>query len=67
MYECLLYTVENGIATITLNRPDVFNAFNDKQSYELQDALKQVTRDANVRVEILSGPCATCQNQSSAN
>lgn len=55
MYECLLYTVENGIATITLNRPDVFNAFNDKQSYELQDALKQVTRDANVRVVILTG------------
>jgi 2-(1,2-epoxy-1,2-dihydrophenyl)acetyl-CoA isomerase len=55
MYECLLYTVENGIATITLNRPDVFNAFNDKQSYELQDALKQVSRDASVRVVILTG------------
>lgn len=53
--EKLLYTVTNGVATITLNRPDVFNAFNDQQSYELQDALKQVTRDAAVRVVILTG------------
>jgi len=54
-YECLLYDVQDGVATITLNRPDVFNAFNDQQSYDLQDALKQVTRDDNVRVVILTG------------
>ena len=54
-YECLLYTVENGIATITLNRPDVFNAFNDTQSFELQDALKQAKRDEDVRVVVLTG------------
>ena len=28
--EKLLYSVTNGVATITLNRPDVFNAFNDQ-------------------------------------
>jgi 2-(1,2-epoxy-1,2-dihydrophenyl)acetyl-CoA isomerase len=55
MYECLLYEVRDGIAAITLNRPEVFNAFNDRQSYELQDALKQVSRDANVRVVVLTG------------
>ncbi|MFT2007045.1 enoyl-CoA hydratase-related protein [Pontibacter sp. 13R65] len=54
-YGCLLYNVQDGIATITLNRPEVFNAFNDEQSYELQDALKQVTRDEQVRVVILTG------------
>lgn len=54
-YKALLYTVENGVATITLNRPDVFNAFDDTQSYELQDALKQVTRDKEVRVVVLTG------------
>lgn len=54
-YECLLYEVQDGVATITLNRPDVFNAFNDQQSYDLQDALKQVSRDANVRVVVLTG------------
>jgi 2-(1,2-epoxy-1,2-dihydrophenyl)acetyl-CoA isomerase len=55
MYNSLLYQVQDGIATITLNRPDVFNAFNDEQSYELQDALKQVARDAAVRVVVLTG------------
>lgn len=55
MYICLLYDVRDGVATITLNRPDVFNAFNDPQSYELQDALKQVARDASVRAVVLTG------------
>lgn len=54
-YECLLYEAAEGIATITLNRPDVFNAFNDQQSYDLQDALKQVARDESVRVVVLTG------------
>ncbi|MDX5422790.1 MAG: enoyl-CoA hydratase-related protein, partial [Hymenobacteraceae bacterium] len=54
-YECLLYDVKDGVATVTLNRPDVFNAFNDQQSYDLQDALKQVARDENVRVVVLTG------------
>ncbi len=54
-YECLLYEVQDGIATITLNRPDVFNAFNDQQSYDLQDAFKQVARDEQVRVVVLTG------------
>ena len=43
-FSCIQYTVEGGVATIMLNRPDVFNAFNDDQSYELQDALKQAKR-----------------------
>ncbi|GAB2459187.1 2-(1,2-epoxy-1,2-dihydrophenyl)acetyl-CoA isomerase [Hymenobacter qilianensis] len=55
MYTCLLYDVRDGVATITFNRPDVFNAFNDPQSYELQDALKQVARDASVRAVVLTG------------
>ncbi len=51
----VLYQVTEGLATITLHRPEVFNAFNDAQSYELQDALKKATRDASVRVVILTG------------
>lgn len=47
--------VQENIATITLNRPDVYNAFNDEQSYELQDALKQVEKDPQVRAVILTG------------
>lgn len=47
--------VQDSIATITLNRPDVYNAFNDEQSYELQDALKQVEKDPQVRAVVLTG------------
>ncbi|MEX0968352.1 MAG: enoyl-CoA hydratase-related protein [Bacteroidia bacterium] len=55
MSDAIKLEKQNGIATITLNRPDVFNAFNDEQSFALQDALKQVKRDNEVRVVILTG------------
>jgi 2-(1,2-epoxy-1,2-dihydrophenyl)acetyl-CoA isomerase len=54
-YKCLLYEQSGNITTITLNRPDVFNAFNDEQSYELQDALKTAKKDENTRVVVLTG------------
>ncbi len=54
-YSCLLYEKNGSITTITLNRPDVFNAFNDEQSYELQDALKSAKRDEECRVVVLTG------------
>ncbi|HNP96675.1 MAG TPA: enoyl-CoA hydratase-related protein [Cyclobacteriaceae bacterium] len=43
------------MATITLNRPEVYNALNDAITYELQDAFKQVARDAEARVVVLTG------------
>jgi len=55
MSTCLTLHTQNGIATITLNRPEVYNAFNDPLSYELQDALKQVEKDAAVRAIVLTG------------
>lgn len=55
MFDNLIYKVENGIAHITLNRPEVYNAFNDALSYELQDALKQAGKDPEVRVLVVSG------------
>lgn len=54
-YKFLNYSLEEGIATITLNRPDVYNALNDEITYELQDALKAVARDEQVRVVVLTG------------
>lgn len=47
--------VAKHVATITLNRPDVLNAFNDDVSREFIDTLKQVARDDDVRVVILTG------------
>lgn len=55
MFEFLKYENEGGVATITLNRPEVFNAFNDGLSYELQDALKQASKDELVRVVVITG------------
>lgn len=55
MYNTVLYELKGGIANITLNRPEVFNAFNDEMSYELIDALQKATKDAAVRVVVLSG------------
>jgi len=43
------------VGTITLNRPDSYNAFNDEMSYELQDALKQMEKDPEVRVVVITG------------
>lgn len=55
MFTSILHQIDNGIATITLNRPDVYNAFNDPQSYELQEALKLSEKDPSVRVVVLTG------------
>lgn len=54
-YQYLKYSVEQGVATITLNRPDVYNALNDEITYELQDALKAVSKDEQARVVVLTG------------
>ncbi len=54
-YQFLKYAIEQGVATITLNRPDVYNALNDEITFELQDALKAVAKDDQVRVVVLTG------------
>ncbi|MEZ4973797.1 MAG: enoyl-CoA hydratase-related protein [Cyclobacteriaceae bacterium] len=54
-FKFIKYELSNGIATITLNRPEVYNALNDAITYELQDAFKQVARDAEARVVVLTG------------
>jgi len=47
--------LEGAVATVTLNRPDVYNALNDEITFELQDVLKVVAKDENVRVVVLTG------------
>jgi len=44
MYQTILLDVVNGRATITLNRPEVYNAFNEQMKKELQEALKEVEK-----------------------
>ncbi len=55
MYNTLLYSVENGICSITLSRPDVFNSFNEEMSADIIDALKKTSKDETVRVVVISG------------
>ncbi|MFZ0549069.1 MAG: enoyl-CoA hydratase-related protein [Candidatus Promineifilaceae bacterium] len=54
-YETILYNCENGVATITLNRPDSLNAFNNQMIAETQDAFKQVGRDTAARCIVITG------------
>ena len=48
-------TLENGICTLTFNRPQVFNSFNKEMALELQAALDRCATDVNVRVVVLTG------------
>jgi len=65
MYKELLFDVQDSIATITLNRPKVYNAFNDNLSYELIDALRKCKKDDGIRAIVItgSGEKAFCSGQ----
>lgn len=54
-YETIRYEVESGVATITLNRPDVFNAMNMAMTNELIDVFDRTDRDDAVRAVIVTG------------
>ncbi|MBL4710755.1 MAG: enoyl-CoA hydratase/isomerase family protein [Flavobacteriales bacterium] len=51
----ILFTKENGIARITLNRPKSFNSFNREMALNLQNCLDQCHEDKEVRVIVLTG------------
>lgn len=65
MYKTLLFETKDSVGTIALNRPEVYNAFNDDMSSELQDALKQIAKDKAIRAVVLtgSGNKAFCSGQ----
>ncbi len=54
-YETITVSTMDGVSTVTLNRPDALNAFNEVMKTELMDALKAAGRDANVRCLVLTG------------
>jgi 2-(1,2-epoxy-1,2-dihydrophenyl)acetyl-CoA isomerase len=54
-YQFIKFETAGGVATITLNRPEVYNALNDGITYELQDAWKRVAKEDHVRVAVLTG------------
>lgn len=54
-YEQILYTVENRVATITLNRPDRLNAFTRQMMAELIDCFDRIDADDDVRAVVITG------------
>ncbi len=54
-YENLLYTVEERVCTISLNRPEKMNALSWALRQELQDALKKAERDIEVGCIVIKG------------
>jgi enoyl-CoA hydratase/carnithine racemase len=54
-YECLLYEVKDGIATLTLNRPDRLNALGGTLREDLYDAVTRAGADPEVRVMVITG------------
>jgi 2-(1,2-epoxy-1,2-dihydrophenyl)acetyl-CoA isomerase len=51
----VLFEVRDGIAKVTLNRPDKLNSFNVQMHEELRDALNTIAGDGSVRVLVLTG------------
>lgn len=51
----VVVTKDEGVAIIKLNRPHVYNAFNEQLSHEFMDALKNVAEDSSVRAIVITG------------
>jgi enoyl-CoA hydratase/carnithine racemase len=54
-YEQILYSVEDPVATITLNRPDQLNAWTDQMAREVFDALHRASADEAVVGIVITG------------
>ena len=54
-YETILFDVVDGVARLTLNRPDRLNSFNTVMHGEVADALTSVEGDPGVRALLLTG------------
>ncbi|MPZ77860.1 MAG: 2-(1,2-epoxy-1,2-dihydrophenyl)acetyl-CoA isomerase [Deltaproteobacteria bacterium] len=54
-YETITYEKENGVAVVTLNRPQALNAFVPQMNQELMEALKDGERDKTVRCFMITG------------
>jgi 2-(1,2-epoxy-1,2-dihydrophenyl)acetyl-CoA isomerase len=64
-YQTVLTQTNDGITTIVLNRPEVYNAFNEQMKKDLNEALKEAERDPQARCIILrgAGDKAFCSGQ----
>jgi 2-(1,2-epoxy-1,2-dihydrophenyl)acetyl-CoA isomerase len=54
-FENIIYEKHDGVATVTLNRPQAMNAFTIQMNGELQQALKDADEDKSIRCILLTG------------
>lgn len=55
MSDSIGFQISEHVATITLNRPKVFNSFNKEMAFAMQEALDQCANDDNVRAVLIIG------------
>ena len=54
-YEFVMFSQDDAVATITLNRPDAMNALSNRLEREIHHALDKADADPTVRVIVLTG------------
>ena len=54
-FETIVFAIENGVARLTLNRPDKLNSFNVAMRLEVREALKRLASAEDARVLVLTG------------
>jgi enoyl-CoA hydratase/carnithine racemase len=54
-YEAIRYDVDQGVAVITLNKPERLNAFDDQMLAEWTDAVQRADQDRDVRAIVITG------------
>ena len=55
MEQAVIYEIKDSVATITLNRPDRYNAVNQDLVNGISDSLNKASNDQNVRSVVLTG------------
>ncbi len=54
-YQFILFEITQGVARVTLNRPDVLNSIHSAMSGEIRDALARAAREREIRAVLLKG------------
>ncbi len=54
-FETIIFSVTDGVARLTLNRPDRLNSFTEQMHAEVREAFAQLAQDKSARVFVLSG------------
>lgn len=54
-FQHILYSVDSGVALLSLNRPKSLNSFNEAMHLEMREAFKLIKRDKQIRALVLTG------------